>query len=71
MTVILDENRRLIRRVATDGSYLSASDPRVLIGIGKSTRADVEVRLVDRTTRRWNNLDINTYHDLDFNRQNL
>ena len=71
VTVILDENRRLIRRVATDGSYLSASDPRVLIGIGKSTRADVEVRLVDRTTRRWNNLDINTYHDLDFNRENL
>jgi hypothetical protein len=36
---------RLVRRVRTDGSYLSASDPRLLFGLGDRPAVDhVEVR---------------------------
>lgn len=38
---IVVKNRVLRRRVRTDGSYLSANDPRVLVGLGSSTSVDV------------------------------
>lgn len=43
----------LVRRVATDGSYLSASDPRVLFGLAGRAVASVEVRWADGALERW------------------
>jgi ribosomal protein S18 acetylase RimI-like enzyme len=55
----------LWRRVATDGSYLSASDPRLLIGLGDSEhRPTVVVHWLDGRVERWANLEINRYHEL-------
>jgi hypothetical protein len=39
--VVLTKTQSLRRRARTDGSYLSANDPRVLIGLGNATRVEV------------------------------
>lgn len=45
VTLCSDDGRRIVRHRKGGGSYLSASDPRLLIGIGAATRVDsVEVR---------------------------
>ena len=42
------------RRVHTDGSYASASDPRVLVGLGKTTEVRrVEIRWPDGKLEEW------------------
>jgi hypothetical protein len=38
--VVLSKTQSLRRRVRTDGSYLSANDPRVLVGLGSATRVE-------------------------------
>lgn len=46
--VVVTKNKTLRRRVRTDGSYLSANDPRVLVGLGSATRVEaVRVRWPD------------------------
>ena len=46
--VVVTKNKILRRRVRTDGSYLSANDPRVLVGLGNATRVEaVRVRWPD------------------------
>lgn len=46
--IVVKKNRVLRRRVRTDGSYLSANDPRVLAGLGAATQVDtVRVRWPD------------------------
>ena len=50
------------RRVHTDGSYASASDPRVLIGLGTATAIDwVEVRWPDGVRERWTGVKVGRY----------
>jgi len=52
--VIVDAGgRRLVRHAHTDGSYLSASDRRVLVGIGTANQVDrVEIRWPSGTIQR-------------------
>ena len=38
--VVVKKNQDLRRRVRTDGSYLSANDPRVLVGLGNVTQVE-------------------------------
>jgi hypothetical protein len=46
--IVLRKNQILRRRVRTDGSYLSANDPRVLVGLGSATQVEaVRVRWPD------------------------
>jgi hypothetical protein len=54
--------RRLVRRVHTDGSYASASDPRVLVGLGPAA-APVTLRVVwpQGTTEEFRNLAVDRY----------
>ena len=60
--VTFPDRRRLVRRVHTDGSYASAGDPRVLVGLGPVTAA-VTVRVVwpRGTTEEFRNLAIDRY----------
>lgn len=52
-------------RVRTDGSYLSASDPRVLIGMGReATPVTVTVTWPDGTPQRFADLQRGRYHTL-------
>jgi hypothetical protein len=50
VTVETASGRRLLRRVRVDGSYLSAHDPRVLVGLGDETAVRAaQVRWADGT----------------------
>jgi hypothetical protein len=60
--IVVDENKVLQRRVRTDGSYLSANDPRVLVGLGAASRVKVvRVRWPDGAAEEWNNVRIDQY----------
>ena len=49
--VVVAKNQTLRRRVRTDGSYLSANDPRVLVGLERAIRVEaVRVRWPDGAT---------------------
>lgn len=63
--IVVSANNVLRRRVKTDGSYLSAHDPRVLAGIGSATRVQaVRVRWPDGALEEWKNLPLNKYTTL-------
>ena len=60
--IVVDENRVLRRRVRTDGSYLSANDPRVLVGLGTASRVKmVRVRWPDGAVEERNDVRIDQY----------
>jgi hypothetical protein len=52
--------KKLLRRCATDGSYMSASDRRVHVGLGAATQATITVR--------WPSGQVDTYHDVGVDR---
>jgi hypothetical protein len=55
----------LWRHVHIDGSYASASDPRILMGLGTMATYDaIEVTWPDGTLETWRGLAINQYHTL-------
>jgi len=55
----------LRRRCATDGSYCSSSDPRVLFGLGDATDTGVlRVQWPDGKTEEWRGLAVDRYHEL-------
>ncbi len=62
----LSDGRKLHRRCATDGSYASASDPRVLIGLGTAgaTVTAVTVRWAEGAREHWKEFAPGHYHRL-------
>jgi len=61
--VSISNEPALLRRARTDGSYLSANDPRVLVGVGRAARIDtVRVRWPDGSVGEWRNPALNRYH---------
>jgi enediyne biosynthesis protein E4 len=61
--IVMSNKMVLRRRARTDGSYLSANDPRVLVGMG-SDQTNVEVvrvRWPDGVVSEWRNPPLNTY----------
>jgi hypothetical protein len=63
--VILDDGRSIWRRSRSDGSYASANDPRVVVGLGMSTRPPrVRVIWPGGTTETWSSVPIDTYTTL-------
>ena len=63
------KNTILRRRVRTDGSYLVANDPRVLVGLGPVTRVQlVRVRWPDGTNEEFKDLAVDKYTTLKLNR---
>lgn len=65
--VELSNGERTLKRVVqTDGSYLSARDPRVHFGLGNSRQVDfVKVTWPDQTAEQFNIQDIGTYVNLN------
>ena len=52
--VVVTKNHILRRRARTDGSYLSASDPRVVVGLGRVTQVEsVRVQWPDGSVEEW------------------
>jgi hypothetical protein len=59
------DGSRLTRRCATDGSYLSASDPRVVFGLNQETAVKrIVVTWPDQVREEFSPLDVDRYHDL-------
>jgi hypothetical protein len=65
VAVVLEDGKTLWRRVRADGSYASANDPRVLVGLGRSTKP-VLVRAVWPNGRAedWTDIPVNQYSTL-------
>jgi hypothetical protein len=60
--IVTASNRALRRRVRTDGSYLSANDPRVLAGLGQDTKVKaVRVRWPDGTVEEFKDQPVDRY----------
>ena len=55
------DGRTLTRRAHTDGSYASASDPRIAIGLGRSRIASVSVKWADGATEDFPDVILNRY----------
>jgi hypothetical protein len=67
--IVIAKDRVLRRRVRTDGSYLSANDPRVLAGLGAATRVQaVRVRWPDGTAEEFKNPSLDKYTTLKLNK---
>ncbi len=65
VAVLLSQGPALWRRVRTDGSYASANDPRVLVGLGNTTQVEaVRVYWPDGRTEEWKQVSIDTYSEL-------
>ena len=67
--VVVAKNQVLRRRVRSDGGFLSANDPRVLVGLGSATRIQtVRVRWSDGTSEEFKDLVVDKYTTLKLNR---
>ena len=59
------EGPLLSRRVHTDGSYASAGDPRVIVGLGEASKVSrVLVRWPDGTDEEWDGIETGKYTTL-------
>jgi hypothetical protein len=65
VAVRLPGGKTIWRRVRADGSYASANDARILVGLGEVQEA-VEVRVVwpDQSTERWSDLPLQRFYTL-------
>ena len=60
-----DESRTVSRWVRTEGSYCSARDPRLLVGLGKQAHPQqVRVRWPDGSMEHWPGLPVGRYSTL-------
>ena len=65
VAVVRDGEPTRWRRVRSDGSYASANDPRVLVGLGDSATApDVQVRWPSGRTEAWDDVAVDRYTTL-------
>jgi hypothetical protein len=63
--VVISGGNVLRRRARTDGGYLSANDPRVLIGLGTANRIQsIRVRWPEGTVEEWKDLAVDQYTTL-------
>ena len=63
--IVISKERTLWRRVRTDGSYLSANDPRVIGGLGAALAVEaVRVRWPGGAIEEWKNPRIDQYTTL-------
>jgi hypothetical protein len=65
VAVISRDGQRRWRRARSDGSYASAHDPRVLIGLGNDDQAvDLQVTWPDGHREAWKGVPVDRYHRL-------
>lgn len=65
LEVVIKKGHVLWRRARTDGSYLNANDPRVLVGLGTASRVElVRVYWPDGSVEEWKALPVDRYTTL-------
>jgi hypothetical protein len=63
--IIRTDGATIWRRARADGSYASANDPRVLVGIGDAPKIEkVRVEWPDGTTEEWTGVPVDRYTTL-------
>ena len=63
--IVISKTQTRWRRVRTDGSYLSANDPRVIVGLGSADQVEaVRVHWPDATVDEWKNISVDRYINL-------
>ncbi|MEP6707953.1 MAG: CRTAC1 family protein, partial [Pyrinomonadaceae bacterium] len=63
--IVVSKSRTQWRRARTDGSYLSANDPRVLVGLGSAVRVEaVRVRWPNGAVEEWKGPPVDQYTTL-------
>ena len=63
--IVVSEKNVLRRRARTDGSYLSANDPRVIVGLDSASHVQtVRVRWPDGSVEEWKGLEADRYVSL-------
>ena len=63
--IVISSSNVLRRRARTDGGYLSANDPRVLVGLGTGNRIQsVRVRWPEGTVEEWKDVAVDQYTTL-------
>jgi hypothetical protein len=63
--IVRDGRTTLWRHARSDGSYASANDPRVLVGLGSGTsRPRVRVQWPDGRSEEWSDVPIDRYTTL-------
>jgi hypothetical protein len=63
--IVIAKHKVLLRRARTDGSYLSANDPRVVAGLGSAARVDaVRIHWPDGTVTEHKNPAVDRYTTL-------
>jgi enediyne biosynthesis protein E4 len=63
--IVVSKDKTLWRRARTDGSYLAANDPRVLVGLGNAIRVDaVRVHWPDGAVDEWKDTRVDQYTTL-------
>jgi hypothetical protein len=63
--IVLATGTTIWRRARADGSYASANDPRVLVGLGDTTTiAKVRVEWPDEKSEEWTDVPIDRYTTL-------
>jgi len=63
--VFVDDGRTLWRRVRPAGSYASANDPRVLVGLGAALGVlKVRAEWPGGRIEEWSGIEINLWHEL-------
>lgn len=60
-----DQGAQLLRRVRSEGSYLSSRDPRVVLGLEASAPVEVEITWPDGERQTVENLEPGRYHRID------
>ena len=66
VAVVTPPGEQIWRRVGTDGSYCSSSDPRVLVGLaGRDAVTAVRVYWPDGNAETWKNLPVDSYVTLE------
>ncbi len=64
-TITLENGQKITRRSRTDASYISANDPRIIIGLDDHQKdIDVSVLWSDGQTSEYKNLSLLRYHQL-------
>jgi enediyne biosynthesis protein E4 len=64
--IVVSKNNTLWRRARTDGSYLSANDPRVLAGLGDVAHVDaVRIHWSDGSVEEWKDPSVDRYTTLE------
>ena len=65
VSIIQPDGSTLWRRARADGSYASAQDPRVLVGLGQSTQSPrVRVLWPSGRTEEWTDVPVDEYTTL-------